>query len=415
MFLQNEKPPRGRYGVAPRLLPRVTRHCVPRMASSNDILIPCTLASSAGSAPRRFLAHNFRQKNPVDGARVGNCSLDARRSASRMADLGNGKHEGLKTAARMMGSTPRQRLRWWLRAERALGLRYIHAPGLDLQSVECVPPHSAHPMTLAPEKISKNLSAPTTLNGLTISAPARATGQTARPSVLEAGKLPTPPFEVPMELPGTREAFTSRELSAAEKTVALQVLDETQVKGCTRCNLCRTRRNTVFGEGDSAARVMFIGEGPGGTEDQTGRPFVGRSGQKLTEMIQAMGLKREQVYICNVVKCRAFLQDPSPKDRPPEPAEAAACRPYLEQQIKIVRPDVIVTLGLSAMRYLLGVNKPMSIMRGKWKQWRGIPVMPTFHPSYILRIYTPETRRAVWLDLQAVMERLKQPSHREQL
>jgi uracil-DNA glycosylase family 4 len=151
---------------------------------------------------------------------------------------------------------------------------------------------------------------------------------------------------------------------------------------------------------------MFVGEGPGYYEDESGRPFVGKAGQKLTEMIGAMKLARERTYICNVVKCRAFLPGPGGKDRPPQPAEAAACMPYLHRQIEIVRPRVIVTLGLSATQHLLGVKLSMSRMRGNWYEWRGIKVMPTFHPSYVLRNYTPETRRAVWDDLKKVLAEL---------
>ncbi|HEX8915577.1 MAG TPA: uracil-DNA glycosylase, partial [Humisphaera sp.] len=190
-------------------------------------------------------------------------------------------------------------------------------------------------------------------------------------------------------------------------------LDATQVKGCTKCPLCRSRKNTVFGEGDPDARLVFVGEGPGFTEDDTGRPFVGKAGQKLTEMIEkGMGLRRADVYICNVVKCRAFLPGPPPKDRPPQPDEAAACMPYLVRQIEVVRPKVIVTLGLSASQHLLGVKQSMSRMRGNWHSWKGIPVMPTFHPSYVLRNYTPETRRAVWEDLKQVTAALAAPPGR---
>lgn len=206
--------------------------------------------------------------------------------------------------------------------------------------------------------------------------------------------------------------FASAELSPADKAAALAGLDEAEVRGCVRCPLHRGRRHTVFGEGDPDADLMFVGEGPGGTEDATGRPFVGRAGQKLDEMIGAMGLRRDGVYIANVVKCRAFLPGPPPKDRPPQPAEAATCMPYLHRQIEVVRPRVIVTLGLSATQYLLGTKQSMSRMRGTWHAWRGIPVMPTFHPSYVLRNYTPETRRAVWEDLKQVMAALGPPPPR---
>ena len=148
---------------------------------------------------------------------------------------------------------------------------------------------------------------------------------------------------------------------------------------------------------------MFIGEGPGESEDETGRPFVGRAGQLLSKMITAMGLTREQVYIANVVKCRP------PGNRTPAAEEVAACTPYLVKQIQTIRPKVIVTLGLPATQYILSVSKPMRDLRGTWHEWHGIKVMPTYHPSYVLRSYTPEVRGTVWGDLQKVMEELGLP------
>ena len=177
-------------------------------------------------------------------------------------------------------------------------------------------------------------------------------------------------------------------------------MDEGEVKGCPKCALCQTRTNTVFGEGAADARLMFIGEGPGENEDLSGRPFIGRAGELLTKMIAGMGLTREQVYIVNVVKCRP------PNNRVPAPDEVAACTPYLERQIEIVRPEAIVTLGLPASQYMLQVKTPMGKMRGQWHAWRGIRLMPTYHPAYLLRNYTGATRAAVWSDLQMVMKAL---------
>jgi DNA polymerase len=223
-----------------------------------------------------------------------------------------------------------------------------------------------------------------------------------------AAPLPlTPPKAVPLAAVGAapvslRAATPIAEpmLSTAEKTKLLAAMDAGEVRGCTKCRLCEGRTQTVFGEGDVEARVMFVGEGPGRTEDETGRPFVGRAGELLTKMIGAMGLSREAVYIANVVKCRP------PDNRTPAPDEVATCTPYLERQLEIIRPRAIVTLGLPASRYLLNSNLSMGKLRGTWQSWRGIPVMPTFHPSYVLRVYTPETRAAVWSDLKQVMELL---------
>ena len=175
------------------------------------------------------------------------------------------------------------------------------------------------------------------------------------------------------------------------------------MKGCPKCRLCETRTHTVFGEGSPDARILFIGEGPGETEDLAGRPFIGKAGQLLEKMINAMGLKREDVYICNIVKCRP------PNNRQPAADETAACTPYLLEQVSIIRPAAIVTLGLPSTQFILRTKNSMSKMRGQWHLWRGIKVMPTYHPAYVLRQYTPQTREAVWSDLKLVMSELKMP------
>jgi DNA polymerase len=169
---------------------------------------------------------------------------------------------------------------------------------------------------------------------------------------------------------------------------------------CTRCRLHAGRTNIVFGAGNPAAGLMFIGEGPGRDEDEQGEPFVGRAGQKLNEMIRAIGLTREEVYIANVVKCRP------PENREPKPDEIATCSPFLFEQIEAIRPKVIVTLGSPATRTLLGIRSGITGIRGTWQSYRGIPVMPTYHPAYLLRSYTEENRRRVWDDLKAARARL---------
>lgn len=179
-----------------------------------------------------------------------------------------------------------------------------------------------------------------------------------------------------------------------------------QVVACNRCLLCQARTRTVFGEGDRRARLMFIGEGPGEEEDRQGRPFVGRAGEFLTKMIAAMGLSRDQVYIANIVKCRP------PQNRTPHQEEVSACLPYLERQIQLLAPAAIVTLGnvpLQALFHEAGIVR----LRGHWREYRGIPVMPTYHPSYIIRMEgmaaEREKKREVWNDLQEVMRRLGLP------
>jgi DNA polymerase len=197
-----------------------------------------------------------------------------------------------------------------------------------------------------------------------------------------------------------RAPFSDPPLARTDRVIRLDQLDRDQVRSCQKCRLGQTRTQTVFGVGDPEAGIFFIGEGPGENEDLRGEPFVGRAGELLTKMIRAMGLAREKVYIANIVKCRP------PNNRAPMPDETAACTPYLEQQLELIRPRVIVTLGLPATQYMLQTREPMSRLRGRWHAWRGIDLMPTYHPAYVLRQYTHETRQAVWSDLQLVMQRI---------
>ena len=174
---------------------------------------------------------------------------------------------------------------------------------------------------------------------------------------------------------------------------------ERSLAGCQRCKLHRQRTHIVFGVGNPQARLMFIGEGPGRDEDIQGEPFVGAAGQLLNKMIVAMGFTRDDVYIANIVKCRP------PRNRNPEPDEIAQCEPFLWQQIQQITPVVVVALGRFAAQSLLGVNTPISKLRGCWQQYRSIPLMPTFHPAYLLR--NAAEKRHAWHDLQAVMRQLE--------
>ncbi len=188
-------------------------------------------------------------------------------------------------------------------------------------------------------------------------------------------------------------------------SAALAHLREHEIGECRRCPLHEGRRKIVFGVGNARARLFFVGEGPGADEDRQGEPFVGRAGQLLDRIIAAMGLEREEVYIANVVKCRP------PGNRAPLPDESARCLPFLERQIEIVAPEVIVTLGRVALEGLLGESVGgITRVRGTFRQYRGIPLMPTFHPAYLLR--SPEKKRPVWEDMQAVMSRLGLTSSR---
>jgi DNA polymerase len=170
---------------------------------------------------------------------------------------------------------------------------------------------------------------------------------------------------------------------------------------CTRCRLAGGRTKLVFGVGNPGAELMFVGEGPGADEDRQGEPFVGRAGQLLTKMIEAMGYRREEVYIANVVKCRP------PENRNPEPDEMDACEPFLRAQIAAVRPKVIVALGRIAVQALLRDTSPVSRLRGRWFAYEGVKLMPTFHPAYLLR--SPDEKKKAWDDLQLVMKELGRP------
>jgi len=168
------------------------------------------------------------------------------------------------------------------------------------------------------------------------------------------------------------------------------------VDGCRRCKLAPTRTQIVFGQGNPNADLMFVGEAPGRDEDEQGLAFVGRAGQLLTKIIEAIGMKREDVFICNVLRCRP------PNNRNPEPDEVAACRPFLEETIRLVAPRAIVTLGTFAAQALLETDEPIGRLRGLWREARGVRVMPTFHPAFLLR--SPERKKDVWEDMKVVRD-----------
>lgn len=242
----------------------------------------------------------------------------------------------------------------------------------------------------------------------------------------------TPQSLIERDLPPTREPATQRdnahrpldllddgdlpplcdrELDEADARAALQELDSRFVRGCRKCVLCEQRTQTVFGVGRARPEVVFVGEGPGADEDREGIPFVGRAGQLLTRMIAAMTLTRDQVYICNVVKCRP------PQNRTPEDSEMAACSPYLFRQLAILKPRIIVTLGRPATQMLLATKETISKLRGRMCDFPpialrhvGLPackLIPTFHPAYLLR--SPQEKGKAWEDLQEVMRFLGIP------
>ena len=201
----------------------------------------------------------------------------------------------------------------------------------------------------------------------------------------------------------TKDAALTQKPAASEETQVNEkpTLDDIRAElgDCQRCALHATRRNLVFGEGSPQAELVFVGEAPGADEDQQGRPFVGRAGQLLTKIIEAMGLKREQVYICNILKCRP------PGNRNPLAEEILACEPFLIRQLEAIGPQVICALGTFAARTLLKTEAPITVLRGRFHDYHGIPLMPTYHPAYLLR--NPSAKKQVWEDVQQIMTRLK--------
>jgi uracil-DNA glycosylase family 4 len=240
--------------------------------------------------------------------------------------------------------------------------------------------------------------------GHAMKAPAPA--QSAVPAIVTQPEAPARLSQAAPVEPRAIPVLASHAGPPARGAEALEALRQRHDRECPHCTTATAHTQTVFGEGDPEARLMFIGEAPGETEDRLGRPFVGRAGEKLDEMIRAMGLQRQQVYIANVLKSRP------PENRTPLQHEVDACGPYLIEQILTIRPEVIVTLGGPATKLLLATDAGITRLRGIWSEWRapggesGIPVMPTYHPAYLLRNYTPQTRGEMWSDLQAVMGRL---------
>lgn len=224
----------------------------------------------------------------------------------------------------------------------------------------------------------------------------------------------TKPVEIalPIGLPDQAEdqlPIHLPELSPQAKTAAFAELRQ-RVLACTKCpHLAATRKNIVFGVGNINAELMFIGEAPGVEEDEQGEPFVGRAGELLTKIIQTMGLRRQDVYIANILKCRPDTPGQTAGNRAPTAEEMRTCLPYLIEQIELIRPKVIVALGKTAMEGLFGKSVQITKIRGQWHQYRGIPVMPTYHPAYLLRNQAMSEKRKVWEDMLAVMDKLGLP------
>lgn len=234
------------------------------------------------------------------------------------------------------------------------------------------------------------------LRGLTEVTPAKAA------SAPTAREVPAAVVPTPAASPEAGVAWT------------LDTLREAALK-CVKCpHLVKSRTQVVFGVGNPNAELMFVGEAPGADEDAQGEPFVGRAGQLLTRIIQAMGFQRADVYIGNVLKCRPDMPPGSTGNRKPRSEEMATCLPWLEKQIELIKPRVMVALGATALEGLLGATGPVGKMRGRWLDFRGIPVMATYHPAYLLRNQSNTEKRKVWEDMLQVLERLEKPISEKQ-
>lgn len=215
-------------------------------------------------------------------------------------------------------------------------------------------------------------------------------------------------------LPGEAPATSAPALDPAAKAAAFAAL-RTRVLACVQCpHLATSRQTVVFGVGNPDADLMFVGEAPGADEDEQGEPFVGKAGQLLTKIIETMGLKRGDVYIGNILKCRPDTPGQSAGNRKPTSDEMATCIPYLHEQIDLIRPKVLVALGATAVEGLLGKTIGITKLRGTWKTYRNIPLMPTYHPAYLLRNQAMSVKREVWEDMLQVMGKLQMPISEKQ-
>ena len=282
---------------------------------------------------------------------------------------------------------------------KARGVRHLTVDASTLRALSLPPPKAA----AAP--ISTTVSVPASRMTTPLAKPVR---ETAAPVVKNAPSLTEPsPSTVPA-------APAAPLLNPAEKAAAFAALRE-RALACVKCaHLAASRKNVVFGVGDIDAQLMFVGEAPGADEDAQGEPFVGAAGQLLTKIILATGLSRADVYIANILKCRPDTPGQSSGNRKPTSEEMQACFPYLHEQIDLIRPQVIVALGATATEGLLGRPVGITKLRGNWQTYRGTPMMPTYHPSYLLRNQAMSEKRRVWEDMLAVMEKLGMPINEKQ-
>lgn len=242
----------------------------------------------------------------------------------------------------------------------------------------------------------------------------RAGSEAGAPSSHPAMTAPVAEQKSLLALPGEMVPAQKPPLDPAAKTAAFAALRERALT-CVKCpHLASSRKTVVFGVGNIDAQLMFVGEAPGADEDEQGEPFVGKAGQLLTKIIQATGLQRGDVYIANILKCRPDTPGQSAGNRKPTSDEMATCIPYLHEQIDLIRPKVIVALGATAVEGLLGKTLGITKLRGTWKTYRSTPLMPTYHPAYLLRNQAMSEKRKVWEDMLQVMEKLAMPISQKQ-
>ncbi len=281
-------------------------------------------------------------------------------------------------------------------------LETLKARGVRHVAVE---PETLRALTLAPKAASPTVSTP---------AARLASAPVTRSAVAPALAAKPKPVAQPTISEIALSPSTAPVLNPAEKLAAFNALRE-RVMACVKCaHLASSRTNVVFGVGNIDAQLMFVGEAPGADEDEQGEPFVGKAGQLLTKIIQATSLQRSDVYIANILKCRPDTPGQSAGNRKPTSEEMQTCIPYLHEQIDLIRPKVIVALGATAVEGLLGKTVGITKLRGNWQAYRGIPMMPTYHPAYLLRNQAMSEKRRVWEDMLAVMEKLAMPISEKQ-
>lgn len=277
--------------------------------------------------------------------------------------------------------------------DQLLDATILHLEELKSRGVKSVPVSSETLQALA-QPVAK-ATAP---RALPTPAPAPVT------KVISSPTTPAPTLELLVDSPAPKSVVPAK--SSAEKAVAFDDLRQ-RALACVRCpHLASSRKSVVFGVGSIDAELMFVGEAPGADEDIQGEPFVGRAGELLTKIIQATGLKRSDVYIGNILKCRPDTPGQSSGNRKPTPEEMKTCIPFLHEQIDLIQPKVLVALGATAVEGLLGKTIGITRLRGNWQTYRGIPLMPTYHPAFLLRNQAMSEKRKVWEDMLAVMEKL---------